>query len=32
MNAPISAADANCNADGGCHGTAGTQGAVYLAD
>jgi hypothetical protein len=32
MVSMISAGDANCNLGGSCHGTAGTQGAVYLAD
>jgi hypothetical protein len=32
MISPVAAADANCNVGGSCHGTAGTQGAIYLAD
>jgi hypothetical protein len=32
MISPIATADANCNVGGSCHGTAGTQGAIYLSD
>lgn len=32
MAGKIGADSANCNAGGGCHGSGGTQGAVYLSD
>lgn len=32
MAGPIAVEGANCNAGGGCHGTGGTQGAIYLSD
>jgi hypothetical protein len=32
MAGPIPAESANCNAGGGCHGSGGTQGAIYMPD